>query len=395
MPRRSFRQTAPGRLEVREGGGCMAMFGLPFFGAGIFMMLTCAGVIRLQGGDSAPWYMMPALLFMGLAFTLVGGALVFGRSWTTFSSGDRTVVMQRGLLAPMSTRTYRVDDYNGVIVAFVRGDSDSSDQYPVSLRARAGHNLRLFSSTNYADSRERATAIAALFHLEIEDSSTGRPVRLSATQADMSLQHRQRLEQQRDDRIVRPASMRSDVSEANGIATIVIPVTRVHPVLFLFFLVPVAVPVLMVEPFFRFFRQSHTPDVVSRIFLGFLILAFGVLPAYSALSAFLKSRRGRTTITASAAGVRIEQRRVWRTRTLASLAAADIVDVDYVPDPLFASSPDTTERAVRFLRSLGKTGGVTIKTRQGLTTFAEGLDDQEIRYLHYVVRQALVHGAVG
>ena len=341
MPRRSFRQTAPGRLEVREGGGCMAVFGLPFFGAGIFMMLTCAGVVRLQGGESAPWYMMPVLLFMGLAFTLVGGALVFGRSWTTLSSGDRTVVMQMGLLAPMSTKTYRVDDYNGVIVAFVRGDSDSSDQYPVSLRARAGHNLRLFSSTNYADSRERATAIAALFHLEIEDSSTGRPVRLSATQADMSLQHRQRLEHQRDERIVRPASMRSDVSETNGMATIVIPATRVHPALFLFFLIPVAVPVLMVEPFFRFFRQSHTPDVVSWIFLGFLIFAFGVLPAYSALSAFLRSRRGRTTITASAAGVRIEERRVWKARTLASLAAADIVDVDYVPDPMFASSPDT------------------------------------------------------
>ena len=31
-----------------------------------------------------------------------------------------------------------------------------------------------------------------------------------------------------------------------------------------------------------------------------------------------------------------------------------------------------------------------IKTRQGLTTFAEGLDDREIRYLHYVVRRALV-----
>ena len=68
---------------------------------------------------------------------------------------------------------------------------------------------------------------------------------------------------------------------ANGIATIVIPATRVHPALFLFFLIPVAVPVLLFEPFFRFFRQSQTPDVVAWIFLGFLVLAFGVLPAHT------------------------------------------------------------------------------------------------------------------
>ena len=41
MPPRSFRRIAPGRLEVREGGGCMAVFGLPFLGAGLFMMLIC------------------------------------------------------------------------------------------------------------------------------------------------------------------------------------------------------------------------------------------------------------------------------------------------------------------------------------------------------------------
>lgn len=409
MPLRSFHQIAPGRLEVREGGGCLAIFGLPFLAAGIFMMLICAGVVRLQGGESAPWFMMPVLLFMGLAFTLVGGTLVFGRSWTTLSSGDRTVVMQMGLLAPMSTKTHRVDDYNGVMVEFIRGDSDSADQYPVSLRARGGQNLRLFSSNNYAVARERATAIAALFDFEIEDSSTGRPIRLSAAQANLSFQHRQRIEHQRDEIIVRPASMRSDVSDSNGVITIVIPAVRVHPALYLFFLIPIAVPVVLFEPFVRFFQQSQTPDVVAWIFLGFLVTLFGVLPAHTALNAFLKSRRGRTTITASTAGVRIEERRVWRTRTLASLAAADILDVDHPSDPMLVSSRDTaaevqarrpsmasppvgagTERALRLLRRLSKTGGVVIKTRQGLTTFAEGLDDREVRYLHYVVRRALV-----
>ncbi len=392
MRPRSFRQVTPGRIEVREGGGCMAAFGLPFLGAGLFMLLASTGVVRLQGGETAQWFLMPVLLFMGLAFTLVGGALVFGRSWTTLSSGDRTVVMQMGLLAPMSTKTYRVDDYNAVMVDFVRGDSDSSDQYPVSLRGRTGGTLQLFSSTNYADARERAIAIGGLFHLEVHDSSTGRPVRQSAAQADMSLQHRQRIEHQRDELVVRPTPMRSDVSEAHGVVTIVIPKSRVHPAMFLLFLIPIAVPVMLVGPFLQFFRQSHTPDVVSWIFTGFLVLAFGVLPAHSGLRAFLESRRGRTVVTASTAGVRIEERRVWKTRTLASLASTEIMDID-CPAAESLAAPmvgEGTARVLRIVRKLSKSGGVTIKTRTGLTTFGQGLDDPEVRYLHYVVRHALV-----
>ena len=87
--------------------------------------------------------METVLLLMGLVFTLVGGVLVFGRSWTTLSSADRTVVKRMGLLVPMSTKTYRVDDYNGVILDFVRGDSDSADQYPVSLKGRSGRQCAL------------------------------------------------------------------------------------------------------------------------------------------------------------------------------------------------------------------------------------------------------------
>jgi hypothetical protein len=34
--------------------------------------------------------------------------------------------------------------------------------------------------------------------------------------------------------------------------------------------------------------------------------------------------------------------------------------------------------------------GVTVKTRNGLTTFGQGLDDAEVRYLHAVVRRALI-----
>jgi hypothetical protein len=408
MPPLSFQRPAPGRIEVREGGGCLAIFGLPFLVVGLLAALIGFGGLPLQHYRITAGTSSAALMVIGATFTLVGGALVFGRSWIMLSSADRTIVKRVGLLVPMTTKAYRVDDYSAVLLEFVHGDSDTSDSYPVSLKARAGRNLRLFSSTQYAEARERATAVADLFNFQIEDSSTGRAVRRSAAEADLSFQNRRRLEHARDEAVARPASMRSTVAEQNGGVSISIPAARLHPALFLFFFIPMAAPLLLVAPFFRFFQESQTPDVVSWVFLGFLIVAFGVLPAYTGLTAFLKSRRGRTTVAVSPTGVRIDERRIWKTRTVAEYPAGDILEVDYARDQMFASarataaevqaqrpamaSPpvgETTERVLRFLRAITRSGGVTITTRRGQTTFAQGLDEREVRYLHHVVRKAL------
>ena len=42
------------------------------------------------------------------------------------------------------------------------------------------------------------------------------------------------------------------------------------------------------------------------------------------------------------------------------------------------------------LARFGKNKGITVKTRTGLTTFGAGLEDAEVRYLHSVVRRALI-----
>lgn len=320
------------------------MFGLPFLAAGVFFILAALGVVPLETGRTP--IMQPAFVLVGLPFVLVGGTLVFGRSWTTLSSIDRTIVKQLGLLVPISTKTYRVDEYNGVILEFIRGDSDSSDKYPVSLKARTGHHLRLFSSMQYAEARERAIAVANLFQFDIEDSTSGGRVRMTPAQAEMSLQNRQRLEHRRDELIVPPASMHSRVMESHGTVTIVIPGRRI------------------------------------------------------ALSGLLKRRQ--TVVTASPGGVRIEQRALLRTRTLASYSAADILDVEYDapetaaeigrrrPGMTAPAGGRGTELVLRVVRAMVGSGGITIKTRKGLTTIGENLDDRELRYLHYVIRKALV-----
>jgi hypothetical protein len=76
-------------------------------------------------------------------------------------------------------------------------------------------------------------------------------------------------------------------------------------------------------------QQCGRTAEVGWIFLGFLTLFFGILPAATTLNAFLRSRRGATMVEMSKQGVRIRQRGAWTIQTTASLAASDILDVDY------------------------------------------------------------------
>jgi len=269
----------------------------------------------------------------------------------------------------------------------------------------------LCSSTQYAEARAWAAAIARHLHLDIEDSSSDHSVRLSPDQADLPLQHRLRLEHEKVEHVERPPAARSELSNEPDGVRILIPMPRLHPVALAFMLIPVVIPLFMFGPLDQFFRQTKTPGVVGWFFLGFLILMFGVMPASAALHAFVSSRRGRTIVTVSTLGIRIQQRKVWRTKTTTTLDASEIMDVDYsTTDSLLVSATrpaeqqvtgserkvsgppvvgERTQRVIAALSSFAKDRGITVKTRQGLTTFGQGLADDEIRYLHAVVRRAL------
>src|SRR5271165_4876236 len=88
-----FHLTSPQILQLREGGGCLALFGLPFFVAGVVMTLTLLGFLHLKV-DPEPhrkWAFL-WLVAMCLVFAGMGAVLTFGRRWTV-------VDLSRGFLA--------------------------------------------------------------------------------------------------------------------------------------------------------------------------------------------------------------------------------------------------------------------------------------------------------
>jgi hypothetical protein len=409
---RSFHEVGPDRLLIREGGGCLSIFGLPFLCAGIFMCLAALGIVPMSNTSDLPSYASALPVLMGLVFTAVGGTLVFGRAWTTVDATRREVVKEWGLLWPMHRTAHTIDGHTIVSIAFESGDSDSADQYPIVLRSGGGPRVKVCSFTDYGTSRACAATVARHLRLDLEDATTDHARRIPASQADFSLKQRARLEQEREEPAEPPVSARTMVSYESDRIRIAIPNPRPRPVVMAFMLLPLAIPLVVVGPLSRFFRQTNAPNPIEWIFLGLLIVGFGILPATSALSVWLRSRFGATIVTVSSEGLVLENRGVWRTKAGEAIASGDIVDLDFSTrestiesarlaaeqrmresDRSLSASPTIgprTERMIAMLSRFTKGRGVTVKTRQGLTRFGEGLADDEIRYLHGIVRRALV-----
>ena len=388
----AIRETSPGRLEIWEGGGGLALFGLPFFVTGIFMTLASIGVVTMRSvGEPVT---RATLLPLGVLFTLVGALLVFGRSITAIDVGQHVITTQWRLLLPVRTWTYQLADYTTVTLAFVRGDSDSADKYPIGLKGSTVAPLPLCSPTRYAEARQCAAAVARHLGLDIEDTSTDHPSRVTASEAEAALQERLRGTVSAPE-LPRPSAMRSDISDAaDGSVRISIPMAPLNPLAIVGGLFPSIVAATMLG-WLGFLSPARALTTPEWIFFGVLFVVFGLLPAASVLARWLRSRVGRTIVTVSTEELRVQERGIIRTRTVAAFPLTDILDVDYsskdsmmlaarrsaeaetatmrrIPSSASTAGP-STEWVFAILGRFLKGKGLIVKTRTGLTTFGDGL----------------------
>ena len=394
------RQVAPDRLEVKEGGGCLALFGIPFLAAGIFVTLIAARIVPVQNAADVPAWAWPLILLMGLAFVAVGGGLVLGRRWTILDAGRGTILKQWGLLVPMRGETHSLADYDAVVVRFEAGDSDSADRYPVLLRAKGGGaDLALQSATQYGESREAAAAIAKFLRLPLVDAATTHESVLAADLADAPFPEQPPGADLRGD-APRPLRMQSQVRESSRTLEIILPGPGFQWRKLVGPAISIGVLSYLAPQLLRFFRQTHTPEAVQTALLGFAVFLFVVIPLVGIFNAARLASRGRTLVTASPEGIVIEERGAWRARST-RLPAGEILGVDYgTAEDAFTSAQRGAEQRVparrgvaprwlAVMRRLAASKGITVKSRKGLFTFGAGLPDDEVRYLHALVVRAL------
>jgi len=409
-----LREVAPDQLEIRSGGGFMSVFGLPFLAAGIFLTLVGFEVIRPTNADEIPAWGWPVMVLMGLAFVAAGGGLVFGRSWKTIDRSRGIISVQWGLLVPMKVTEHGLFEYNAVVLSHAAGDSDSSERYPVALRGIAPRSdLTLTSPTAYPISREQAEMIGRFLRFPLIDRSTDHESATDPEASRRSFSERNRNTPGARETVHPPSVMRSIVQESPESTTITIPGAGFRPAAAMQFAIPLVFALFVLWNIIPFFDRTQTPAPVQMFFLGIASL-FVLLPLARAFYGLFEAKMSATIVSTSSRGIVIEQRRMWRSRTT-EITADKILDVDYsTSDTMPFTGRSSTSRFgdtapgtsgwtgghaigvplwLMKLRSLFPAKGITVKARTGLFTFGAGLADNEVRYLHSVITNALAGGA--
>ncbi|SEL99189.1 hypothetical protein SAMN04489760_10236 [Syntrophus gentianae] len=402
----SFERISGDCLEIREGGGCLTFFGLPFLAAGIFLMLTGLGLVPLENAQSMNWWSRPLLMAMGLIFAAVGGSLVFARTRITLDAAKGTMTRRWWLLLPIKNEEFRLKSYRSVELGFSSGDSDSPDTYPLVLKGGdACPDFQLKNSTSYGESRQLAVHLAELLRVPLEEATSDHRTILKSEELQQSLTERLQKHKSGSEDATRPVHLLSRVEMVPGGVLIRIPREGFKWTLFL----PIAISVgglLYFGPgFLEFFDRTFTPVSVQIFFLGFAVILFGLIPFFGLISKILNAARGYTEIMATTQELRLTEQGAWKKST-ATFPAGEIVDLDYstassraenamifgnerIRRSQFGTQPPVPPRWLKALNRLNKSQGVIVKHREGLLTFGAGLPDEEIRYLQTTIKRAL------
>ena len=392
-----FRLTSPQILELREGGGCLAIFGLPFLFAGVAMLLGAAGILHIKmESEGSP----TSLSLAGGAFFALGALLVFGRRWLTLDVSRGLLVRRYELLVPIRSRERPLTDFTAVVVTYLMGDSDSGEQYPVRLRTVRGPDFVVSSPAKFADSRVQAEYLSGFLRLPLVDTTTDHETVVAPERAGSTLRERLLAGGAEAQQPLRPEKMRCEVTESPGKATVVIPGGGSWPAGVLSIVFPLLMLIVVIPAFLRFFTRG-APQIVQYAFLLFMVAIFVLPTIFASVKMMVSSKRRRTTVTASTSGLVIEQRSGWRPHTL-EIPAAELLDLDCstVEAAMKAArnssirlggapNPAAAGRLAAGLKKWFPSQGIILKSRTDLITFGEGLRAGELQYLTWVLRKAL------
>jgi hypothetical protein len=399
-----------GTIELRSGGGCLSVFGMPFLLAGVFVMQIPLGIIPVAYDRSSPWLPLFLLIFGGI-FTAVGAGLVFGRSGIILDRTRGRIVQWWGLLVPMKRIESMLDAIHHVEMNFSSGDSDSAATWPVRLCGEGiTKPIAVVQPVSFAEARQVAEELSRFLRKPLVDSSTGEQIMRDPDHLDESYRDRARRTGETATGVPpEPPGMRTRVERTGEGYVFHIP----GPPLSGLHYIPVLFPLAFAGAVAWFFLPAlltlPMPDWIRYFFLGFIGLFFIAGPVVSALLNMLRLKNQFERITVTKAFLRVEALKQGKRSTveipvdeledLVAPTTRALVDTVEVPGmkkiPLGNTGtprmPDGRP-VPRFLLSLMKmTGsrGIIARSDKAVAEFAGGLDEAELAYLFALIRNVI------
>ncbi len=392
----------PDRYAVKRGGGCLMLFGLPFFAAGVaVIVLGVLGKMTSESGGPPP---LVFIIPFGLIFASVGAALMFGRAGIVIDKRSGTVTKWWGLLVPFKSTTFPIDKVKAVtITSEVRRSKNSTyTVYPVRLIGPA-KPLNVEEPRDSDKARRRAEELAKFLDLGVEDSSSGKKIVREAGTLDESLRDRYRREGRPREKPAAPAGSRIVSGASGSEATFDIP-PKGFGVVEIIGMVLGAVFAFVPLLFFggMLFGESGSKDIEKAwpflIFFGLFMLVWMGIPFAMILTTIGKAK-ARERLSVSPRELRLDRKGLLGTKTTI-IPADELEELDiggpgserFPPmsagvGPLASGSAGTRIRMGNHpLASLfGLKGVVKARSDRVTLTFGAGLGPEELKWLRDVV----------
>ena len=410
----------PDILLFRSGGGPLAVFGIPFLLAGLFVMLTPSGVIPIEG-ELPPWFV--AIPF-GAVFALVGSVMVFGRHHITIDRRRRMLDMKWTLIVPVRERKYPLDFYRMVRIdrETKRSKNSTYTVYPVRLEAGVGaETVTLEEPLKYEEARVLAEEMARFLGLALADGTSGAEVVREAARLDESLKEQAKRTKETVYVPSAPPGMKSRIREEAQSVIVEIPSPgfgRAH-------YAKAAVPVFFILVVLYFFllplMTLPMPPPLRLFFVLFIGMFLILLPLLTTLRSIRAETQKSFRITATPALLRVEVSAP-RGSTVTDIPAAEVEEVVFRERQSLSMTPmpgggavleesamlrddmrKKVERAdgkpvtvgpktvwlIRTLTRLTPPPAITVRSDKATVTFGEGLSEEELRYIHGLIRKML------
>ena len=339
------------------------------------MLLILFQVVRVSNASQLPFLAWAVIGFMGLAFTAAGGALVFGRTWVSLDRRQDRISRVWGLIKPIKQTDYALSDYDTLFIRLKSGDSDSADQYTLSVRTRTrSGELPLASYLSYGIALDQAKQLQEFLRFAVEDLTTDHTAVLKPSITSKEAHST-------PTRILAPEPMRSKLSLEADRLVITQPAGRSRLLLLLGVIIPLGLCVFFFIPLVSFFLRTETPPPVIWAFSGFFLLFFILIPLLSTLRRYSVNLRD-SVLQLDSTGLLMRKPDI---RGEVRIPLADLVSIDYsTRESVLASAGNGSElpQKVYWIGRLIPSRGLIIKTRQGFHYFGAGLPEAEIAYLH-------------
>ena len=206
------------QLSYKEGGGCVSLFGMPFFGFGVaFMIAGIAGTVKNKTG--APVSPVLPVIFGGV-FASIGAVLIFGRTGMVFDRTTGIINQWWGLLFPMWNSQFDLKSYTRVTISkeLRKHKNSTTTVYPV--RVTGGTKpIDVTTCTDETEARKYAEEVAKFLEIGVTDASGDAVVHREAGTLDESLRDQLKRKGEDVDISNPPPNMRASF-EAHGNAVV-------------------------------------------------------------------------------------------------------------------------------------------------------------------------------